>query len=505
MSVTSIGWRRAQIRRAALARAAAPLALLLASACPRAPAPAPPPAPARAPVERWVDAFAPEGGDGSRARAFRGLGRALEESPRPLRVHLAPGLYRGPFELSGGVSLEGVGAVVLHAEGGDEVVVRARGPVSLSGLTVQGGAVGVELGDPGGELRLGQVELSGQRRAAVRAVGGRVQARGVVFRASVSGTSGLILEAGSMGELSGAAFLGPYRRAIEGREVAGLVLDGCRFEGPVTGLHQLGGRAAVRRSAFSGGRGPALFVARGALEVEGSRIKGHEYALQAGEGARLSVRGFVSVGAERAALALVGARADVEDALLLESGNHGGIQVVGGEVSVRRFWIDRPEAYGVLARGGKLHLLDGVVSRVTDRGGEAGDGVQIREAVARVESVSMVEVAGAGLHAAEGSALAVREVVLERCRQGGVVADTLARVDGASLIVRGSSLAAVVVPGEAYVRLDALSSEQNALGAVWAECGSGAEVELLRLREDGPPRPRSPCVRQARPPAARGE
>ena len=487
MSANSIAWARVQILQGAL---------LLAVGCLRVPAHEGGPA---APAERWVDAYAREGGDGSRERAYRSLGQALAEGPRPLHVHLAAGLYQGPFELEGGVSLEGRGRVVLHAEGGEAAVVRVRGPASLKGLAVQGGAVGVEVaGGPDGELRLVEVELSAQRRVAVWARGGRVVAQGSVFRAAVSEVGGLVLE-GGRGELSGVSFLGPFRRAVEVKQ-AQVALEDCRFAGPVTGLHQVGGSAVVRRSTFEGGRGPALFASQGGLEVEEGSVKGHEYALQTGEGAHLRVRKLVSVGAERAALALVGTRADVEDVLLLDSGSYGGLEVVGGDVVVRRFWIDRPDAYGVLGRGGRLRLEHGVVSRVTDRGGDAGDGVQLRKVTAHVESVWVVEVAGFGLHAAEASVLVVQDAVLDRCAQGGVAAESLARVEGTSLLVSRSPSAAVVVPDEASVRLDTLASEQNALGVVWAECARGAQVELRRVRTDGPAPPSSPCVRQVGPP-----
>src|SRR5690349_11779507 len=67
---------------------------------------APPPAPgtpvavAVAPLELWLDASAPGGGDGTEARPYRALGEALlRAGAAPLRLHLRTGLYQGPFEL----------------------------------------------------------------------------------------------------------------------------------------------------------------------------------------------------------------------------------------------------------------------------------------------------------------------------------------------------------------------------------------------------------------------
>lgn len=466
-------------------RAIALLALLAATCQRGAEPPRPPPPPPVA--ELWVDGSAPEGGDGSRERPIKALGQALAGSPRPLWIHLASGLYPGPFELAGGVALEGVGTVVLHADAG--VVVRASGVTSFAGLTIQGGATGIE---SDGELVLERVALSGQREVALRMTRGSARLERAQFQASVSETRGLVLEGGTTAAVRDSAFLGPYRRAVDARGGSELTVEGCRFDGPVTGLNQVEGRATVRRSAFSGGRGAAIFSASGALRLEDVRVHGHEYALQARKAWQLRVRGFASDGAERAAIALLESRAEIEDALLLGSGSFGAVQLIASEVSLRRFWIHRAEAYGVVARGGTLTLTDGVVSRVTDPGDGAGDGVLLRQTTARIEAVSILDAAGSGLHAAEAARVQVRAMTLERCRWGGVLAETLAQVEGASVIVR-SSAAAVVVPDEARVRLDALVAERSGQGPIWAECARGADVALVRSRSDGAPLPHSPC------------
>ena len=85
----------------------------------RSPA-APPSVPSPRVFELWVDGSAPPGGDGAQGRPGRSLREAVErEFRRPLRVHLATGLYEGPFAFDGGIELVGEGLVALLTPGGD--------------------------------------------------------------------------------------------------------------------------------------------------------------------------------------------------------------------------------------------------------------------------------------------------------------------------------------------------------------------------------------------------
>ncbi|HLL53955.1 MAG TPA: hypothetical protein VK447_10435, partial [Myxococcaceae bacterium] len=316
-----------------------------------------PPAAATAPAatvvprdrELWVDASVPEAGDGSRAKPFKTLAQALQATSGTGRIHLRSGLYPGPFTLADGAVLEGQGEVVLYLEG-TGTVVTTSGEVRLSGLTVQGGGHGIEVE---GTLALTKVQLSGHRRAAVRLVQGTLRAEHSTFQASVSESSGLLLEAGTRAEVRESKFLGPYWRALHARGVQRVIVEDSRFEGPVTGLHQVGGEAVVRRTSLHGGRGPALFVARGSLRAEGVRVKGHEYALQTRQVNPLVVRDFVSVAAERAGLGLFDAKGELEDVVVVGSGTFGALQALDSDVTVRRLRAHRSQGYGVMVRGGK--------------------------------------------------------------------------------------------------------------------------------------------------------
>ncbi len=253
----------------------------------------------------------------------------------------------------------------------------------------------------------------------------------------------------------------------------------------------------VQRTSFAGGRGPALFVAHGRLELSDVDVHGHEYAVQCSEGATLTAHRFSSTRADRAAIALARASAELEEIVIVDSGSFGGLQLLGATASLRRFWIHGAEAYGIHARDSRLAIIDGAITQVKDRGGEAGDAVHVRGGSALLDSAFVRVAAGAGVLAAEGAELSMRDVVLENCRWAGLIAETLARVRGSSVLVRNAGGAAIVVPGEANVQVDLLSSESNSQGAVWAECESGAHVILTRLAGDSLGGATSRCVRVA--------
>jgi len=473
------------------------LALVLLAGCVRGPPEGPQAEaagalPPRAPVELWVDSTAREAGEGSRGRPFKGLKEALAVSASSLRIHVGRGLYAGPFTLPPGTVLEGTGEVVLYAEG-EGGVLQAPGGAQLSGLSVQGGDTGVEAE---GTLGLSRVRFSGQRRVAVRLVSGQVTVKGSTFQASVSETVGLLLEAGTRAEVVDTEFLGPYARALAARGPQTVQVSHSRFEGPVTGLHVVGGDAGVRFSTFQGGRGPALFLARAALSVEGVSVKGHEYALQVREVKPLSVRDFASVGAERAGLALMQSQGVLEDVQVVDSGPLGALQLLESNLEVRRLRVHRPECFGVTARGGTLSLEEALLTEVRDVGGQSGNAVELRKAKVRLNGLTVLKADGLCVLAAEDSQVTLTDAWLSQCRWAGVLAETLARVQGAEVTVRRSPGSAIALPGDGEVSLYRLVSEKNTEGAVWADCAQGARGTLRGLRDDSPPRPWPPCVQR---------
>ena len=71
-----------------------------------------------------------------------------------------------------------------------------------------------------------------------------------------------------------------------------------------------------------------LFVQHGTLLLEDVTVTGHEYGLQGLE-ATVEGRGFTSVRASRAGVALIGSRGTLEETVVQGSGSFGALSLVG--------------------------------------------------------------------------------------------------------------------------------------------------------------------------------
>lgn len=445
------------------------------------------PGDAAPPAEVWVDGTRREAGDGSRARPFASLSAALARVPggaSAVRVHLAPGRYPGPFVLPAGLELVGAGeGSVLHGEGAGPVV-RAPEGVLLRGVALEGGSWGLEAAGP---VRLEAVRFRGQGAGAVRLEAGRLTVVGGAFEGGGTGAVGVLLGGGSRAEVREAAFTGSFRRGVEVRD-AEVELESVRFRGPLTALYQDGGRVRLRHVAVEGGRQggleAGLFVQRGTLRLEDVTVTGHEYGLQSMK-ATLEGRGFTSVRAVRAGLALVGSQAELEDTVVLGSGGFGGVSLVASETVLRGLRVEGAQEYGVSATRGRLRLERAVITGLTTQDGDAGDGLHLRDARVEVEGLVVREAAGVGVLAAQGSQVVLREVSLESCREAGVWAETLAHVTAVGLEVRGSGGPALVALEDGVLRVDALTARDNAAGLVMADCQGATGVTLGRVTGQG--------------------
>jgi hypothetical protein len=469
------------------------LALWVIAAC-RAPAVPPPPSPAERSqrTEVWVDGARLESGDGTRARPFRTLAEGLAVRPAPT-VHVAPGLYAGPFLLPADAHLVGAGeSTVLHVEG-REPLLRLEAGATLERVALQGGTWGVETA---GGLKLDRVNFSGQRVGAVRMTGGRLLAERVRFEASLSETVGVSLEGPVTLEVKESAFLGPWRRGVHVLGAAEVKLEGVRFQDAVMALDQEAGRARLRRVTVEGGRGPGLMVRGGTLELEDGLVIGHEYGL-ASRGAKLEVRGFTSVRAERAGLGLVQSTGKLEDIQVRQSGSFGALQLVDSDLEGRDFQVDDVDSYGVTATKGKLRLQNGTITRVRSKESFAGDGLTLRGVVANVEGVQVREAAGVGVLAAQGAEVSLSDTTLVGCRLAGLMVESFAQVKAVGLEVRDTGGTALAVLKDGEVWADALTASSLADGLIWAECEGSARVRLGRLRAEDRRGLSVPCVEMA--------
>ena len=442
-------------------------------------------------IELWVDPSSSESGNGTAERPLKSLGAALARAgDSASRIHLSAGLYQGPFRPPDSTEIDGEGAVVLFRDGLGPVLA-PRGRLALKHVVIQGGSLGIETA---ADLSLQDVGLSGQQSLGVYLHSGTLVGERATFSAGVSEAGGIKLEGTARAMLAGCKFEGPYRRAIELKGSSGMELSDSVFEGAVTGVHQVGGRAVIRRSRFSGQNGPAVFCAGGSLELVDVDVYGHEYALQCGAGAVLRVLRLSSVHAERAAVALSGAIGRLEEITTVDSGSFGAIHLVGATLELRRFRLQRAHAYGLLARHSSITIADGAISDVVDSEGSTGEGIHLRGSRGSIDSVSILRTAGPGLLAAADSSVLVRDLLVESCGWGGVVAESFARIRGSSWTIRKCAAPAVAVPEAGEVDVDVLFSEANANGAFWVECARAAKLRLSRTFGDGLEKSTNACA-----------
>lgn len=471
------------------------LGALLASSC--ASTPGPPLArrdaqvPA-APCELWVDAHASaEPADGSKTRPLRDLGEALRRAVGPCRVRLASGLYAGPFEIPDGVTVEGAHATVLHAEAPATVVTLGTS-AALQSLTVQGGDVGVFLRGGG---RLQRVHLSGFRKTAVHVPAqAKLEATGLDVLGSVSESLGVRVDTAAAAVIERSVFRGGLRDAISAQPRSHLEVRDSRFDGPVHAVRTLGAKVQVRSTTIENGRGAALWLSGGEATLHDVRVLGHEYGLLASEGIELRVTDFTSLKPERAGLALVDARAQLDGILVVEAGTYGGLQIVGGDLRLRSFVVAGAREWGLQLFGATADVANGVITRIEEATPGSGDGVHVRRGKVRLASLTIQRTAGSGVFVAEHASVAARDLFLENTRWAGVVVDSAAHLEAASIFVRRSKGTALAVPGNATAKIDLLLSAENAEGDLWVDCAQGAEVRLGRLKSTRPSPIVSSCV-----------
>ena len=425
----------------------------------------------------WVDGARREPGDGSRGRPFTRVEEALRHvgtGGSPFRVHLAPGRYPGPFVLPPGLELVGEGAV-LQGEGTGPVV-RAPEGATLRGLGIQGGSWGLEAAGP---VRLEAVRFEGQEAGAVRLGSGRLTVERGVFEAGGAEAVGVLLLEGTRAEVREGSFVGAFRRGVEARG-AEVELEAVRFRGPLTALYQVEGRVRLRRVEVEGGRDAGLFTQRGSLRLEDVTVTGHEYGVQTVE-ATVETRAFTSVRAARAGVVLIGTKGRLEDTVVLGSGGHGGLLLVGSDLEVRGVRVDGADAYGISATRGRLRVRQAVITHLTTREGDSGDGLHLRDVEVEVEDLLVRDAAGVGVLGAQGARVLLRDVSLEACREAGVLVETQGQVTAEGLEVRGSSGPALAAMDDGVLRVESLTARDNAAGLVWADCQGGTAVTLRRV------------------------
>jgi len=438
----------------------------------------------------YVDASAAPGGDGSRERPFR----TLAEAPAHGRLRLASGVYPGGVTLED-VELIGGSAVVLTASPPEDCI-RTRGLVRLEGVQIQGGARGLFV--ESGRATLEGARFSGQRGPAIEVgEGAALSLSSSALHASVSDVPGLRVLPGGQAELRGVRFRGPFRRAIEATRPVALAVARVEIEGAVTGLWLLGGQASVEGFEARGGRGPGLYVAAGALQLRDVRIRGHEYGLLTGDGARIEGKALASIGAELSGVALVRSKGTLESVHVESPARLASVQLLSSEVRIRGLEVQGGPS-GLIARDAQLTLEGGTFTAVRSEEANDGDAIAIYGGKASLAGLRIQDCSGIGVLAAESADVTLSRSTISGSGVAGVSAETLSHLLATGVSIERTRGPAVLVSDRGTAQLRALTARDNRDGAVWAECAQGVTVEVDGLTGDGLLSP-VPCIRALSP------
>jgi hypothetical protein len=436
----------------------------------------------------FVDASAPPGGDGSEAHPLQRLEQAL--GPGGRRIRLAAGIYSGGLVLES-VELVGGKSVVL-ATTPPAICLRTRGAVKLTGVQIQGGLTGLQVQNGRAELR--GIRFSGQRGPAVEVSGeSELVLEGSALRAGVSEQHGLRLAPGARATVRDVSFEGPFSRAVSATDPAALRLERVKVQQAVTAFHLEGGEASISTLEAGGGRGPALYVARGRLHLSGVTLVGHEYGLLTGDEAQVDGTDVRSRNAERAGVAIVRSRATLSRLSVDGAGNYGGVQLVGAQARFIDLSISGGRSSGLVMRDGRLEVLRARVSGLQSAEPGAGDAMQIRGGEATISHLVVDRCSGIGVLAAEGARVTVQGSEVRGAGVAGLSAETDAHLQATDVTLEGSAGPAVLVLDGGEAKLRRIRARDNQKGAVWAECAARAAVDVEEWSGDIRPT-RSACV-----------
>lgn len=310
---------------------------------------------------------------------------------------------------------------------------------------------------PGDTLRLGPGE---HRGALGRLAGVRVEGAGagVTVVAVPQGEDGVIAT-GDLALTGLSIVTGPRRAALK----------------------VLGGAATLRDVALVGG-------ATGAF-VETGRLVGSEVLLD-GDYGLLSSRGEVrlagvTASGRHAAVGVLGGTLDLSRAALTGPGTEGALSVAGGTVRLAEVVVRAPGPTGVTVSGGALEARDLTVAGPREAHGVLGDCLQVRRAEVRLAASELVGCGGAAVEASRAR-LFLDGVDAAGGEAGCLVLTDASEADLSATLCTHQGPGLVAMQGS---RVRAFGARFWTDPAIWADCASGARVELL---DD--PRGRQPCA-----------
>ncbi len=428
---------------------------------------------------RWfVDARAlASDADGSAARPFRRVGRALEKAADGDEIVLRTGLYEEQLILERQLTLSGPPSAVISAPEGTDALVTVAGEVVLSGLSVRGGEVGVVVR---GGARLESVSFSGQRQVGLRAERGHTEIRGGQISASFA--KGIGIEALPSAELDvrGLSIDGPFRFGIRARG-AQLSVEEAQIEGPQVSIACVEGcRGSVRGSslfATAHGRGAGLVVGGARLAAQDNLISHFEQCVAINAGSSVVLHDNVTAFCSLDGIASVASELSARNHIHVGPSLNAGIQIIGGRATVDEGVLLAPGTFGIAIRNGQVEIRGTCIRGAqADREGDLGDGVYAHRPESLTVAGALLESnAGSGLTQLGGTARAVGVEVVGS-RGPGVVTVQEAKLELSGVSVARSGGPGVLALNGSQIRLRDGRLQGNRDGAAAARCDQGAAI-----------------------------
>jgi hypothetical protein len=282
---------------------------------------------------------------------------------------------------------------------------------------------------------------------------------------------GLRVEGAGAGVTLVAAGEGEDGAVVKGAlDLAGLTLRAGKER---CALKVLGGAAGLRDVALVGG-------ACGAF-VDGGRLTGRSVALL-GDYGLLVREGDTSLeeGSARGAsagIAVTGGTVALRRFAVTGPSREAGISVAGGVATLEAVVIRSPGPAGIaVAPGGRVEGVEVTVAGASEWKGALGDCAQVIRGSLRLEGATLVRCAGAALEASGG------EIRLDGADATGGAAGCLVLVNGATAALSGNLCAGrgpgLVVASRARAKL--VANRWHTDPVLWADCGTGAQIEVGR-------------------------
>jgi hypothetical protein len=433
-------------------------------------------------IERWVSMDGTADGNGSALRPWRTVPLFV---PADMTLRVSSGLYLGPFRIEG--SVIGSGQVVLSAPTGT-VVTCLR--CTLTAVAVQGGQRGISI-EAGATLA--NVLVTGASAESIVVQSGHVEAQAIRLEGTLTGSTGVVIEAQGALVVKRLATSGAYQRAID-NQGGRLTLDEWQHLNGSDALRSVGGVVQVSNSQLVGGRNNGLFVTKGQATFTNITISRFDVGLRLGGEASVIGERLRIENSSESGVTSTNAKLTLRNSRIQGSGPLGCLLADGSTVVVDQLEVGPCQAFGLLLRLTQATVQNVTVHAIAGDGPDSlGDGLVLRDGRTELTSTVVRDVAGSGVWATALAEVRFGELKVTRAAAGAVVAERKANVTGDTLHAEGSPAPVLSVLDGAKASVRRVVSANPSAPVLWAECSDDVHVTLGPVEAVEQPLPR-PCL-----------